>query len=189
MRWLLVAVALQLACGHEPEPGESFADGFDFPVGAPDGAGYHDVQPFGENGHLGSDWNEVGTIVGDLGDPVHAVADGVVFFADDAGDGWGNVVRVVHRVPGGLVESLYAHLDRIDVETGRPLRRGEPIGTIGSASGRYSPHLHFEIRVTVAGPIGGGYGTPEGQVDPTRYIEEHRPLHRSRRTEHPFPDV
>lgn len=182
-------VLLVGACGQELELEAPYADGFDFPVGAPDGVGYYDAQRFGENAHLGADWNGVRGGDSDRGDPVRAVADGIVTFAADAGAGWGNVVRVVHRTRQGSVESLYAHLERIDVEPGQALRRGEVLGTIGDAGGRYLPHLHFEIRVTLGRPLGGGYGTPDGQVDPTRYIEEHRPLHRTRGAEHLVPDV
>jgi murein DD-endopeptidase MepM/ murein hydrolase activator NlpD len=187
MRW--VVVVLLAACSGEEPARDGYADGFDFPVGAPDGVGYYDAQRFGENAHLGSDWNGVRGGDSDRGDAVHVVADGVVTFAGDAGDGWGNVVRVEHRTRGGAVESLYAHLGQIDVAEGDRLRRGEMLGTIGDAGGRYLPHLHFEIRVTIGRPIGGGYGTPDGQVDPTRFIEEHRPLRRSRAREHPVPDA
>ncbi len=33
---------------------EYIADGFDYPVGMPDGKGYYDAQPFTKNRHLGS---------------------------------------------------------------------------------------------------------------------------------------
>src|SRR5258706_15147037 len=69
-------------------------DGFDYPVGAPDAVGYHDAQPFGENDHLGNDWNGNGGGDTDLGDPVYAVAAGIVVEARDIGGDWGNVVRV-----------------------------------------------------------------------------------------------
>src|SRR5690606_26302707 len=105
----LIAIALQLG----------LADGFDYPVGPPDGAGYYDAQPFGgDSAHLGSDWNGVRGGNSDLGDPVFAVADGRVLDTTDHGGGWGNVVRVAHLVRDEegvrVVESLYAHLERVD---------------------------------------------------------------------------
>lgn len=166
-RSLLLACACAVACSPERAAGRV---GFDFPVGPPDGDGYYDAQPFGENGHLGSDWNGVGGGDTDLGDLVHATADGVVVFAADVGGGWGNVVRIVHD---GDVESVYAHLDRIDVRPAEIVRRGARIGTIGTAHGRYLAHLHFEIRTDAHLPLGGGYGVPVGQVDPTAFLEEH----------------
>jgi murein DD-endopeptidase MepM/ murein hydrolase activator NlpD len=150
-----------------PVPG-----GFDFPVGAPDGDGYYDAQPFGVHDHCGNDWNGNGGADTDLGDPVTAIADGVVTFASDEGGGWGNVVRVVH----GSVESLYAHLDRIDVHPSEVVRRGDPLGTIGTAHGHYKAHLHLELRSRPGLPLGGGYAMDRtGYLDPTAYILAHRP--------------
>ncbi|MEO8704421.1 MAG: M23 family metallopeptidase [Kofleriaceae bacterium] len=146
--------------------------GFDFPVGAPDAAGYYDAQPFGENDHLGNDWNGKRGGNTDLGDPVYATADGVVIEAIDIGGGWGNVVRIVHPC---RVESLYAHLDAIEVTLGATVRRGARIGTIGTAHGTYPAHLHFELRDRPL-PLGGGYDSDQtGYLDPTAYIRAHRP--------------
>jgi murein DD-endopeptidase MepM/ murein hydrolase activator NlpD len=150
-----------------PTRGLPACDGFDFPVGAPDAVGYHDAQPFGVNEHLGSDWRSNG-----VGDPVYAVAAGIVVDATDIGGDWGNVVRVVHACG---VESLYAHLDRVDVARGATVQRGQPIGTIATAGGWDPPHVHFEIRDRPL-PLGGGYDSDTtGYVDPTAYIRAHRP--------------
>jgi hypothetical protein len=43
-------------------------DGFDYPVGKPNGKGYYNAQKFGENTHLGEDWNGVRGGNSDLGD-------------------------------------------------------------------------------------------------------------------------
>jgi murein DD-endopeptidase MepM/ murein hydrolase activator NlpD len=148
--------------------------GFDFPVGAPDATGYYDAQPFGTNHHLGADWNGNGGSDSDLGAFVFATADGVVTEARDYEGGWGNVVRIQHTC-GDRVESLYAHLDRIWVIPGGRVVRGQPIGTIGNAHGRYPAHLHFEIRDRRM-PLGGGYSADQnGYLDPTQYIIHHRP--------------
>jgi murein DD-endopeptidase MepM/ murein hydrolase activator NlpD len=143
----------------------------DFPVGP---RGYYDAQHFGENDHLGEDWNGVGGGDSDLGDPVRAIADGEVSFAADVGGGWGNVVRVIHRASGATLESLYAHLDAIEVRVGDRLRRGERLGTIGTAHGRYPAHLHLELRDREL-PLGHGYGTDRrGYLDPSAFIRAHR---------------
>lgn len=196
---LLALVTLRAVTDRERPPARwpgaaaiPLADGFDFPVGAPDARGYRDAQPFGLNQHLGSDWNGVLGADTDLGDPVFAAAAGLVTEAADHGGGWGNVVRVVHRVssapgragagagPERVVETLYAHLDRIDVRPGDLVTRGQPIGTIGTAHGRYLAHLHFELRTSVGVALGGGYGDPAplGHVDPTAFIQAHRPPRR-----------
>jgi murein DD-endopeptidase MepM/ murein hydrolase activator NlpD len=173
-----------IACATPSAPGPTSSasttstpcGGFDFPVGPPDAEGYYDAQPFGANSHLGSDYNGNGGGDSDLGDPVHAVAPGEVVLAEDLGDGWGNVVRVVHRCDDRMVESLYAHLDVLYVTTGMTIGRGTTLGEIGTAHGQYLAHLHFELRETVGMPTGGGYGDDaSGYVDPTAFIRAHRP--------------
>lgn len=153
-------------------------DGFDFPVGPPDGTGYYDAQGYGgRNSHLGEDWNGVGGGNTDLGDPVYAVAHGMVVVAEDIGGGWGNVVRVLHLMPEGKeTESVYAHFDTITVESGEMVTRGQQLGTIGTNGGQYVAHLHLEMRTTPGLSIGGGYGEPkQGQFAPTPFIGQHRP--------------
>ncbi len=152
-------------------------DGFDFPVGPPHAKGFTDAQPFGTHHHLGSDWNAITGGATDLGAPVYAAAHGTVVYARDAGPGWGNVVRVLHRTAQGPIETVYAHLDRIDVTDGDLLQRGTQLGTIGDAHGRYVPHLHFELRTIVGMDLGPGYArNSDGWVDPTAYILAHRPV-------------
>jgi len=152
---------------------------FDYPVGSPDGEGFYNAQGFGENFHLGEDWNVEGPAHSDLGLPVHSVADGVVSYAADKKGGWGNVVRVVHHIRENRrsfwVESFYAHLDEIHVEAGDRVRRGTTIGTIGDAHGVYLPHLHFEMRSAPDLPFGPGYSTSsDGYLDPSAFIDAHR---------------
>lgn len=155
---------------------ELYADGFDFPVGPPDGKKYYNAQGFGKNSHLGDDWNGTGGGNTDLGAPVHTCANGMVVFAQDIGGGWGNVVRIVHVVsenPLVVTESLYAHLNDIRVTEGAPVKRGDRIGTAG---GIYPAHLYFEIRTEYGMPVGGGYAADTvGYADPTAYIRAHRP--------------
>lgn len=159
-------------------------DGFDFPVGAPDGAGYYDAQPFGVEAHLGNDYNGLDGGDSDLGDPVHAIAAGVVTEAIDHGGGWGNVTRIAHAcgaAAGEPIESLYAHLDTIAVASGQVVARGDRIGTIGTAGGRYLAHLHLELRDRPGLPLGGGYGhETRGYLDPAAVIARHRPDRSSR---------
>lgn len=175
------ALLLLLAClaappAEEPPPR---VDGFDFPVGPPDGAGFWVAQGFqGGTTHLGEDWNGPGGGDADFGSPIHAIANGVVSMAHDLGDnGWGRVVRVIHRMPDGSeVESLYAHLARIDVAEGDRVTRGQLLGTMGNAHGRYGAHLHLELRTTARLPVGRGYGAPKGvYTSPTAFIRANRP--------------
>lgn len=176
MRLRLLPVLWLAACASGPSPvTPAVCGGFDFPVGPPDAAGYYDAQPFGANEHLGNDYNGNGGGDTDLGDPVHAIARGEVVLAEDLGGGWGNVVRVVHACDGVMVESIYAHLDKMHVGAGDAIDRGGLVGTIGTAGGQYLAHLHLELRDVIGRPIGGGYGEIEAHVDPTAFIRAHRP--------------
>jgi murein DD-endopeptidase MepM/ murein hydrolase activator NlpD len=162
---------------------EAAADGFDFPVGRPDGKGYYVALKFGERRHLGEDWNGKRGGNTDRGDPIYAVAAGCVVYADEFGGGWGKVVRIVHLVekeqsrdqPNVYVESLYAHFMEMKVKKGDLVKRGQVIGTMGDADGQYYAHLHFEMRYDIFLPIGHGYGDTSGFLPPTSYIRLHRP--------------
>lgn len=152
---------------------------FAFPVGGGTAREYYDAQPFGENRHLGSDWNGTGGGDTDRGDPVLAIADGVVISARDHRGGWGRVVRIVHNAGTAkaprYVESLYAHLATMSVRRGSAVRRGQVIGTIGTAHGRYRAHLHLELRSRIGLALGRGYGErTAGQLDPTAFIRARR---------------
>jgi len=154
------------------------SDWFDYPVGAPNARGYYRAQRFaGPSRHLGEDWNGMGGGDSDHGDPVYAIANGSVSYAEHTGLGWGNVVRIVHPVRGGdSVEVVYGHLAEMRVPKGDIVRRGQVIGTIGNADGAYKAHLHFEIRPKIGLPLGGGYGdNRDGSfLDPTQFIDRHR---------------
>jgi murein DD-endopeptidase MepM/ murein hydrolase activator NlpD len=75
---------------------------------------------------------------------------------------------VAHKVPDGrTLHSMYAHLDRIDVERGALVPRGGKIGTVGTANGYYPAHLHFEMRASDGVDIGAGYAMhPLNRLDP-----------------------
>ena len=113
---------------ESPDPVEPtwLADGFDFPVGDPDGKGWAvtgygflDWSSYSNSYHPGEDWNIPGAGNGDQGEPVYSVANGEVVFS-----GWntalGNVVLIKHAIsPTDFVWSQYAHLDQRYVEQRR----------------------------------------------------------------------
>lgn len=155
------------------------ADGFDYPVGKPNAKGYYNAQKFGRNDHLGDDWNGTGGGNTDLGDPVYAIADGIVAFSGDLKGGWGNVVRIYHnkgtKQKPDYIESIYAHLNKRFVTEEKRVKKGDKIGTIGNANGKYLAHLHLEIRENIKLPIGPGYSKEtDGYLDPTRFIRNNR---------------
>lgn len=157
-------------------------DGFDYPVGPPNAKRYYKFRGFLPTNleHLGEDWNGIGGGNTDFGDFVYSAADGVVFISQNYGPGWGMVVRVLHNYGTETaplyIESVYAHVQSSWVKPGFRLKRGDILGTIGTAAGKYHAHLHFEMRKAVGKDIGCGYdGDTIGFVDPTRFIEAHRP--------------
>lgn len=153
------------------------SDGYDFPVGPPNAVNYYNAQPFGQNLHLGDDWNGNGGGDTDLGDPVYSIGNGWVSEVRHEGPGWGNVLRIIHQQPNGTyLESLYAHLLDTRVTTGDWVKRGAQIGRMGNADGRYKAHLHLEIRRMPGMPLGGGYSADTtGYLKPTPWIKGHRP--------------
>ncbi len=129
----------------------ALADGFDFPVGKPNAAGYRKARGFSPNGHLGEDWNGNGGGDSDLGDPIYSTARGIVILSENVRVGWGNcvIVRHAYREETGkiaMVDSLYGHLLARKVEVGQVVERGQVVGTMGSNNGMYPAHLHFEMR-------------------------------------------
>lgn len=153
-------------------------NGFDFPVGKPNATKYYNAQKFGENNHLGDDWNGVRGGNTDFGDPIYAIGNGYVTYAKNIHGGWGNVIRIVHYMgKERMVESLYAHCDEVLVKKGAFVKKGQKIGTIGNNNGQYLAHLHFEIRSEVGMPIGAGYSSnTEGYIDPTEFIKNNRTI-------------
>lgn len=156
---------------------------FDHPLGSEHGALTYNAQPFRITRHLGDDLNGIGGQNSDLGDPVYAAGAGRVVFARDVGGGWGKMVILAHRVPdaeaGGpgwrVWQTVYAHLDEIQVRQGESVPRGRQIGTVGTGGGRYLAHLHFEIREGPYVNPGVGYAdTPMNRASPERFLFEHR---------------
>lgn len=75
------------------------------------------------------------------GDPVLAVADGVVAFAG-AKSGYGNVVDVDH---GNGYVTRYAHNSRLVVREGDLVRAGQQVALAGSTGRSTGAHVHFEV--------------------------------------------
>ncbi len=152
---------------------------FDMPMGSEHGALTYNAQPFTENNHLGDDLNGIGGENTDLGDPVYSIANGQVIYADWPADGWGNMLLVMIAFEENgerhYVQACYAHLDSIEVAEGEIVRRGQKIGTVGTAGGKYLAHLHFELRKFITPFIGSGYRPdPSGWVNPSEFVRQHR---------------
>ncbi|UCV19623.1 peptidoglycan DD-metalloendopeptidase family protein [Ferribacterium limneticum] len=75
------------------------------------------------------------------GAPVTAPADGVIA---NVGDYFfnGNTVFIDHGQ--GLI-TAYMHLSRTDVRAGQTVKKGEPLGAVGSTGRVTGPHLHWAV--------------------------------------------
>lgn len=182
------------------------ADGFDFPFGDGEGGGSytdlatgkrhegwyvatHFAEAYSMGLHTGEDWNGAGGGNTDLGQPVHAVANGRVVFARHCGRLWGNVVVVEHLFYENHarreIRSLYAHLNEIKVREGEAVRRRQLIATVGQDPEKlFNAHLHLELRrdLTLAPtywPSSDGKDAAwlrEHYEDPSAFIKSHRRL-------------
>jgi hypothetical protein len=79
---------------------------------------------------------------GDLGDPIYPIAKGTVVERKFERFALGNAVIVKHE--DGL-ESIYAHLSRVDTLVGDGVNPNAPIGKMGSTGRSTGPHLHLEV--------------------------------------------
>lgn len=95
------------------------------------------ADPFtgGRDLHLGVDFN------GDRGDPVYAVADGVVSFSG-MHFGYGNMVEIDH---GNGYRTRYAHHRQNLVKVGDVVKAGTQLAEMGSTGRSTGVHLHFEV--------------------------------------------
>src|ERR1044072_1342098 len=182
------------------------ADGFDFSVGDANGKGqYEDLATgieydgwginthFAENYqlgiHTGEDWNGNGGGNTDLGQDVHAVANGRVTFAQHCGRLWGNVITVEHHFYENhehrKIISLYAHLNEIKVKEGDVVQRRQVIATVGQDPDKlFAADLHLELRwddslSPTYWPSSNGRNeawVKEHSAEPSAFINEHRQL-------------
>ncbi len=105
---------------------------------------------------VGIDFHTGFDISGERGTPIRATGSGQVVRIYRSGGGYGNAVVAYH---GFGYYSLFAHLSSIAVETGQPIRRGDPIGMMGATGRATGTHLHYEI-----------WMGDEIRIDPLPYI-------------------
>lgn len=77
------------------------------------------------------------------GEPIYAIADGIVKWAENAGNnGFGNLVVIEHK---SNLYSRCAHLATIAVSNRQQVSAGTMIGTLGATGRVTGAHLHFDI--------------------------------------------
>ena len=87
--------------------------------------------------HLGFDLSDV------IGGPVEAANDGRVVWASDLGI-YGNCVVLDH---GYGIQSIYGHMQRIDVKVGDMVQKGGKMGIAGETGLAGGVHVHFSMQV------------------------------------------
>jgi murein DD-endopeptidase MepM/ murein hydrolase activator NlpD len=132
--------AYQFRCGNTATSVDVGTGAWTWPIAE----GQYEIgTPFGQAGPLWSSGFHTGQdFVAPTGTPVRAVTAGTVRVEHPA---WaGNLVRIDH---GNGLETLYAHLSRIDVADGARVVAGQQIGAVGALGNATGPHLHFEVRL------------------------------------------
>ena len=76
-----------------------------------------------------------------IGTPIYATADGKVVTAG-LNSGFGLYVVIYH---GFGYETLYGHMNKINVQQGQQVKRGHIIGFVGNTGLSSGPHLHYEV--------------------------------------------
>lgn len=102
----------------------------------------YDYSP--ETNHFGID------IAGAIGYALFATDSGVVVYAGWNDWGYGNTVVIDH---GNGWQSLYAHMDSLNVACGSYVYQGDVIGAMGTTGNSSGPHLHFELRSDLYGKV------------------------------------
>ena len=103
------------------------------------GYGYH-TDPFTQKVkmHEGLD------IAAPIGTPIVAPSDGLVKFTGKRA-GFGLVLEIDH---GYGFTTIYAHCQRIKVNQGDKVKRGDIIAYVGNTGKSTGPHLHYEVHVS-----------------------------------------
>jgi murein DD-endopeptidase MepM/ murein hydrolase activator NlpD len=101
--------------------------------------------------HLGFDLSDT------MNAPVHVANDGRVVYAGDLGI-YGNCVVVDH---GYALQSIYGHMNRIDVKVGDMVKKNQSLGVAGATGMAGGVHVHFSMQVDGV------------QVNPMEWWDEH----------------
>ncbi len=101
--------------------------------------------------HLGFDLSDT------MNAPVHVANDGKVVWAAELGI-YGNCVVVDH---GYALQSIYGHLNRIDVKVGDAVTKNQSLGVAGATGMAGGVHVHFSMQIDGV------------QINPREWWDEH----------------
>jgi len=79
---------------------------------------------------------------GITGDPIRPIKKGKVVVVSHSKFAYGNSIIIDH---GNNLNSLYAHLSKIDVEEGQEVTTDTKIGEMGATGHAFGDHLHLEV--------------------------------------------
>ncbi|UCC72825.1 MAG: M23 family metallopeptidase [Gemmatimonadota bacterium] len=140
---LLTVSSCELPTDSRPEP----AAGVRFPLES-----WRLTQDFGVWNNSWGGYHLAEDVAASGGDPLYAMADGVVRGAFTEVQGYGAVMLIEHRFADEFVVSLYGHVSTrrgFEVAPGEPVTKGDLVGYIADDDedgGSWPPHLHFGIR-------------------------------------------
>lgn len=77
-----------------------------------------------------------------IGTDIYCTGDGVVKKVEYSQRGYGNHIIIDH---GYGYETLYAHMNTINVKKGQSVKRGDLLGFVGNSGTSTGPHLHYEV--------------------------------------------
>ncbi|MGP4076333.1 peptidoglycan DD-metalloendopeptidase family protein [Halobacillus sp. K22] len=94
--------------------------------------------------HVGERWGRYhkGIDIAGVDDRTIKAADNGEVVTAEYQSGFGNKVVIDHN---NGYQTIYAHLDTIDVEAGETVRKGNKLGMMGTTGNSTGIHLHFEI--------------------------------------------
>ena len=100
-------------------------------------SGDYTKKPYGSHGK----WDPI-DIPGKTGDPIYAVADGVISECNTYSGGFGKHIYITHNDGS---QTLYGHLSKFEtnIKPGATVKQGDIIGRLGSSGNSTGPHLHF----------------------------------------------
>lgn len=82
--------------------------------------------------------------VGPINTEIYSTATGTVTFVKTSRRGYGNEVVISHELG---YSTRYAHLNKIMIQKGQQVRRGQVIGLMGNTGRSTGTHLHYEVRL------------------------------------------
>lgn len=97
-----------------------------------------------------------------------ATDDGEVAQVGYEANGFGHFVKLVHH----WGESVYAHMEKVNVKVGDKVKRGDVLGPSDNTGNSSGPHLHFGVRIhpNKRGDGWGGYSDPIPFMNPADVI-------------------